>query len=57
MLIDFRPGKRTAPRLFDAGRIAIDAVVQAIPNRARCSSHLAGRRVSPASFFAVSSSG
>ena len=39
------------------GRAATDSLAQAIPNRARCSSHAIGRRVSPASFFAVSSSG
>ena len=39
------------------GRAATDTLAQAIPNRTRCSSHAIGRRVSPASFFAVSSSG
>ena len=38
------------------GRAATDTLAQAIPNRARCSSHAIGRRVSPASFFALSSS-
>ena len=39
------------------GRAETDTLAQAIPKRTRCSSHAIGRRVSPASFFAVSSSG
>ena len=52
--------ENTPPRPWSSrggGRTATDTVVQAIPNRARWSFHAIGRRVSPASLFAVSSSG
>ena len=44
-------------RSESASRAATETPAQAIPNRARCSSHAIGRRVSPASFFALSASG
>ena len=53
-------GKHAAPRPVNEGPRSGSTPIpwaQAIPNRARCSSHAIGRRVSPASFFAVSSSG